>query len=113
MPASLGVSARYAASWNNGSYELKPDYMVGGVFYIGLSAGIYGNARYTGPTVFNFGAGQFSTQVTPSNPIAWDEKPWYVPSRYVNGLGVGVGVGKVLPIYVTMNPTYKSGGGEK
>ncbi|GEM_PF-6249916 len=52
-------------------------------------------------------------QVTPSNPIAWDEKPWYVPSRYVNGLGVGVGVGKVLPIYVTMNPTYKSGGGEK
>lgn len=92
---------------------MKPDYMVGGVFDIGLSAGIYGDPQYSGPIVFNFGAGAFSMQVTPSNPMAWDEKSWYVPSRYVNGVGVGVGVGKVLPINVTVDPTYRSGGGEK
>lgn len=92
---------------------MKPDYMVGGVFDIGLSEGIYGDPQYSGPIVFNFGAGAFSMQVTPSNPMAWDEKSWYVPSRYVNGVGVGVGVGKVLPINVTVDPTYRSGGGEK
>ncbi|WP_313695999.1 hemagglutinin repeat-containing protein, partial [Achromobacter mucicolens] len=113
LPASPGVGAGYAASWNKGSFDLKPDYMVGGVFDIGLSAGIYGDPQYSGPIVFNFGAGAFSMQVTPSNPMAWDEKSWYVPSRYVNGVGVGVGVGKVLPINVTVDPTYRSGGGEK
>ncbi|CAM4510281.1 hypothetical protein ACAE110713_25860 [Achromobacter aegrifaciens] len=113
VPASAGVGAGYNFSINNGDYSVKPDFIVGSFYDAGASIGIYGDAKYSGPAVVNIGPGIFALQVTPSNPAAWDEKPWYVLSRYINGVAVGVGVGKVAPINVTVDPTYISNGGNK
>ena len=113
VPASTGVGAGYNFSVNNGAYSVKPDFIVGSFYDAGASIGIYGDAKYSGPAVINIGPGIVALQITPSNPAAWDEKPWYVLSRYINGVALGVGVGKVAPINVTVDPTYVSNGGNK
>lgn len=112
-PVSPGIGAGYTLSYGSGSYSLKPDCIVGGIFDVGVNAGFYGDSKYSGPAVINIGPGAFAIQLTPSNPAAWADKSWYYFSRYINGVafgvGVGVGAGVVAPVNVTIDPTYRSG----
>ncbi|CUI31413.1 two-partner secretion domain-containing protein [Achromobacter dolens] len=109
IPASpgVGVGPNAAYTFNNGQFVIKPDVVVGGIVDIGVNVGLFGDSRYSSPAVINFGLGKYlGVQVTPSNQAAWGEKPWYFPTRYINGISGGLGVGYTSPVNVTIDPTY-------
>lgn len=111
LPISPGVAVGPNASWSSGdgTFSIKPDVAVGEIGDAGVAIGLSGDSRYSGPSVVNIGMGKYlGIQVTPSNVTAWDEKSWYDPARYVNGVSVGFGVGYSAPINVTTDPTYQS-----
>jgi len=111
LPISPGVAIGPNASWSSGdgTFSIKPDVAVGEIGDAGVAIGLTGDSRYSGPSVVNIGMGKYlGIQVTPSNVTGWDEKSWYDPARYVNGVSVGLGVGYSAQINVTTDPTYQS-----
>jgi filamentous hemagglutinin len=104
---AVGPNLSYTA--NDGSYSVKPDIAIGSLGDVGANIGLYGDPRYSGSSVINFGLGKYlGAQITPSNVTAWIEKTWYDPTRYINGLSLGIGAGISTPINVTIDPTYQS-----
>jgi filamentous hemagglutinin len=116
IPISAGVAIgpNFSYTANDGSVSIKPDIALGSLGDIGVNAGIYGDSRYSGPSVINFGLGKYlGVQITPSNVTAWNEKSWSDATRYVNGLSAGIGAGFATPVSTTIDPTYQSPGQKK
>jgi filamentous hemagglutinin len=84
--------------------------VVAGVYAdAGASGGIAGD--YPGPITLNLGLGKYmGIQLNLSNAAASTQLPWYDPSRYVNtisgGIGVGLPVSPAIPFSVSIDPVY-------
>jgi filamentous hemagglutinin len=109
VPISPGVlvGANGMLNLSAGTKSVAPDIGVGGLFDIGANIGFFGDPKYTGPTTINIGLGKYAgVQLYPTNSLALGDKPWYFPSRYLNGVSAGIGAGIALPVSVTADPTY-------
>jgi hypothetical protein len=111
VPVSPGVAAGHNFTWSteDPKVAIAPDIAIGSIVDIGLSVGVYGDGKYNGPTQWNFGLFKLiGGSIQLSNSLAYKERPWYSPGRYINGVNLGVGVGIAAPINVTIDPTYTS-----
>jgi filamentous hemagglutinin len=111
VPISPGVAVGPNFSYTpiDGSASVKPDIAIGSLGDFGASISFSGDSRYSGPTSVGVGIGKYlGVQVTPSNVTAWQEKSWVDPTRYVNGVSVGIGAGVSTPVNASLDPTYQS-----
>lgn len=112
-PLNDGQRAALAASVGNLSISTAPDVELGVVADVGASIGFSGDDKVTGPATINVGLRKhLGVQLTRSNTPAWNQLPWYDPSRYVNAVSTGIGAAvpyvPAIPGPVSINPLYSS-----
>jgi filamentous hemagglutinin len=77
--------------------------------------GVAGDDKFARPATINVGFGRYlGVQITPSNTAAWNQLPWYDPTRYINAISAGVGAGvpyvPAVPGTISINPMYSPPG---
>ncbi|MDR0275842.1 MAG: hypothetical protein LBI48_11010, partial [Burkholderiaceae bacterium] len=117
LPVSPGVAVgpqagSTAHGWSDNPFTpltadpIKIDAEAGAIADIGVTAGFSDisntNGACAAPFPINIGLGRFGTGIQITPRTSQDESKWFFdPTRYIDGISFGLGVGIALPVTVS------------